>query len=351
MTRQSTIVRCTLCGFGIEVALAIGQMLKCPSCGTTFMAPTEDPGQARAGHENVDPLAESAGVSQAADPLLGTPGSPTAATVSAAALPIGSGTPGGQREPHATPTAETAEPPPAEDELDDTSTTRRRLLSRAAMIAGSCLALMAAVAVLPRLRSGKSASVSQAKATPEARPADDSVESTAIPFPVRYSPALQRAQRIGHVRVHVTRVRYAPVVAKTHDNSVTQTGGSRFLQIELELQNRSSRPVTYRSWYGNTFQWDNRELAAMLTDQSGRRWPLVVFDDARAIEGHTPQAVLEPRDRIRDVLVFEPPDAEALSMATSWRLFLPAIALDRTGGFGFVIDAANVRGLAERNPE
>ncbi len=356
MAKHSTSVRCVLCGYRIEVALAIGQMLKCPSYGTNFMAPVETSTHSEASES------EEPGMEERERPIVvpatATPQdvSATQATVSAAEIEMprkivrtSPAQAGDAVDPGVSRPTERA----AEGEGDFRGD-RRRAVRRLVIAVASVAALLGAVMFLakglgkrrrahePHVQRSTDES---ARSSADASRADDSENDEPITFPpfrVRFSAARDRAQRIGHVRVRVRSIRYASVTAKTQANVVTQT--APFLQVELEIENRSTKVVSYASWYGGSFEWRGQKIGAMLVDQSGRSWPLVLFDDARSIRGHTPRAELQPRDRVVDVVIFEPPDDTARAQARSWRLFLPAQAIGYDGGYGFHFDTSDVQG-------
>ncbi len=367
MPNQTTTIRCVLCGHGIEVALAIGQMLKCSSCGTTFMAPDT----ADAAHEDDSLPSQENSAVPAQSPAHQLPAptplpSPSAATLSTPKLKIDGYSSSATAPPPKTDVIseqqaddgdKTASDKTASDNGDDDRGDDDR--QSATPIALSARLIISVVATAALLGGGLMAW--KLNRQPKPKSAGTAAEATDTPtntnqrsnrqqplkppFPVRYSSALARAQRLGGIRVQVTRIRYAPVVAKTNTNKVLRTKGASFLQIELEIQNRTTLPVQYQTWYGSTFTWKNWELTATLIDDQDRRWPLVVFDDAKAIRGHTRQAQLDPGDRIRDLLVFEPPTDDWPADVQSWELFLPALALQIEGGFGFIVNSEDVAGL------
>ena len=356
MAKHSTSVRCVLCGYRIEVALAIGQMLKCPSCGTNFMAPVESQADISDGSDGV--AASESPEDPIVIPVTATPQqvSATQATVSAAGLEVSPKTLGSSPDNSGkTPDSGASNLAEADSEHDeDSSGDRRRAVRRLVIAVASLAALLGAVMILakdlgkrrrfrkPQMKRVADSSPRHPTSDPPAERFRSEEPTVFPPFRVRFSAARDRAQRIGHVRVRVRSVRYASVTAKTQANVVTRT--APFLQVELEIENRSTKVVSYVSWYGGSFEWRGQKIGAMLVDQSGRSWPLVLFDDARSIRGHTDRAELQPGQRVWDVVIFEPPDDTSRAQARSWRLFLPAQAIGYDGGYGFHFDTSDVQG-------
>ncbi|WP_425617863.1 hypothetical protein NA78x_001553 [Anatilimnocola sp. NA78] len=136
------------------------------------------------------------------------------------------------------------------------------------------------------------------------------------------------------MQVKVLRCEFGEVMARDSTNAPVSAGPGEFLQIFLQITNRTSDKVQYISWYANHFRGDKGPIAAELADDTGRRYPPQRFTDVQDIAGHLPQATLEPGESVRDVLIFALPKPKATGEETLF-LQLPAAAVRRTGSFDF----------------
>lgn len=136
------------------------------------------------------------------------------------------------------------------------------------------------------------------------------------------------------MQVRVTRCEFGPVMARDNLNQPLIAGPGEFLQIHLKITNKQKAKARYISWYSNTFRDGSEQVAAKLSDDTGREFPPQRFSGVKMIESHVDYLTLEPGESTNDVLIFALPAAKAAG-ESELRLQLPAAAVARTGWFNF----------------
>lgn len=160
-----------------------------------------------------------------------------------------------------------------------------------------------------------------------------------------------RAQRIGGIKVKVTRVEFGEVLAKDLSSTVQSSEGS-FLQIFVRVENGTQEEVTYQSWYGNMFELGEKRFVATLVDSENRKYQMITFGDASAVRGHSREAVLRTRNtggekkHVDDVLIFDVPQNIVPEQVEYFRLDLPAAAVGQSGRFRFQIPGSMINQTA-----
>jgi hypothetical protein len=142
---------------------------------------------------------------------------------------------------------------------------------------------------------------------------------------------------INNVTVKVDYAEYGAVRAKDANNVVIESDQKNFLQVYVRLKNYQMTPIDYASWYGNAFAIGNSEVAATLVDDRGRQYDMMRFTHVSGVRGHTPQAVMNQREQVRDIVVFAVPTDIDRSRIRYFRLELPAAAYGGAGAYRFEI--------------
>ena len=139
---------------------------------------------------------------------------------------------------------------------------------------------------------------------------------------------------LGKTQVQVMRAEWGEARGKDEYGAVV-ISDEQYLQIIVRVENNSSEPIHYRSWYGNEFPTDDGVLRVELHDQLQRDIPWKVFEEFERVRWHLPEATIEPWKMIEDVIIFQlPPDVDPATVEYV-RLSLPAAALGREGFYYF----------------
>ena len=152
--------------------------------------------------------------------------------------------------------------------------------------------------------------------------------------PHRWLPAGEGALRLGKTKVEVVRAEWSEARGKDASGMVI-ISDQRFLHVILRIENTDLEPIEYHSWYGNDFPLRDGAVRVRLTDNVGRDYPWVIFDDLERVRWHLPLATIEPRKYIEDVIIFEVPPEIDRGSVEYLRLSLPAAALGREGFYYF----------------
>jgi hypothetical protein len=149
----------------------------------------------------------------------------------------------------------------------------------------------------------------------------------------------------------VVRAKYGAVRAKDLNNEVITTDDTNLLAITVAIHNRGSQAHAFQSWYaGTTSQEGAAELLPELSDDAGRVYALLRFEDVSSIEGQRLADTIEPHQQVQDTVVFLVPEGIDRKQIRYLRLALPADALGTSGWFRFEIPASMVRGLVDAPP-
>ncbi len=151
--------------------------------------------------------------------------------------------------------------------------------------------------------------------------------------PIQWIDAVRSAGLRSGMHVRIVRCEFGEVAARDANGQPFSPPG-QFLQIHFTVTNRLQTNARYISWHGNQFRDGNEQVAAKLTDDTGREYPPQRFSGLQSIAGHVEDVTLEPRGSINDVLIFALPAAKGSGESTL-RLQLPAAAVGRTGAFNF----------------
>lgn len=165
------------------------------------------------------------------------------------------------------------------------------------------------------------------------------VKESKFERPSKFFTAGKSVAKVGGVRISIERVEKGAVLASTNTNQIQATEGDQYIQIHLRLKNDSDIDVDYSSWYGNLFTIGKTEVAARLFDDKNIEYPMMVFEDAKAVHGTTESAYLQKRQSAMDSIVFEIPEEAQSRKPKYYRLELPNAAIKVPGSIGFEIPA------------
>lgn len=362
MTARDVIVRCPGCGNGTVVPLAIGQRLRCDMCGTTFLVPLMDDGAAGASAPDgawrmgriagsdsspsegtVEPTASWSGlVAATADLNAAKPGD--AVTERGSTASPGSSFSGEEADAARTP--HTGRSRPDEAELVDSGV--GWWWTAVGMVAVG--AILAAVIVLAFgfFHLGGDEHGAETVSTPSAGVAAGAGGSDSV----TWSDASRASQRFNTITAKVRRVFYGSIRVKNTRQEVITTDDDNLLAVTVSVHNRGSRARTFRSWYAHAFaDAQGHELLATLTDDQGRSYSLLKFDDVSYVEGQRLTDQVEPKQSVQDTVVFLIPEDVDRSTIAYFRLMLPAAAVGVADFFRFQIPVEMVEHFEEPEPE
>jgi hypothetical protein len=353
MSDAEILIRCPGCGTAHRVTMAVGQQLRCTTCQTVFSAPVLDPSSLTL----LDPTAAATPAGSGAGPELGTAGNATGVAVgeTAAFAPaqgvpqvpqIAAGKERRRREswredentPRPTPAAAPAPAPPAESGV---------LWNLVALVALVCIVVSGSILGIYVVRRWDGAPGGSERLTPPAT----TQPGAAAPSAHRWTDAVRGAQQLGKLETQVVRAKYGAVRAKDLNNEVITTDDTNLLAITVAVHNRGSQAHAFQSWYaGTTSQEGAAELLPELSDDAGRVYALLRFEDVSSIEGQRLADTIEPHQQVQDTVVFLVPEGIDRKQIRYLRLALPADALGTSGWFRFEIPASMVRGLVDAPP-
>ena len=369
MTERDVIVRCPGCGNGKVISLAVGQLLQCDICRTTFQAPIDmpDAGAAAAGTDAF---------------IVGLPPAPAASTGSPERTPM-SGAPtdpsrdAAARDPHITRTRswrtedfDVATPPapaprrdvpaiaprcPAADSAEPTADARDdregeelllveprgRIWAVISILAGSIIVATLVLGGVLLFRGLAGVGPSDADvSTP-------TIQSSAVnSLNAHWTDASQASQRRDSVTLKVVRATYGTVRARDLRQQVITTEDDNLLAITVSVRNLGPRARGFQNWYGHAFEaGDGAEVIAELFDDQQRSYSLLKFDDVTRIEGQRLADQIDPKETVQDTVVFLIPKEIDRAAIRSFRLTLPGAAVGMNDFFRFQIPTSMIEGF------
>ncbi len=361
MAERDVIVRCPGCGNGKVVAVAVGQLLQCDICRTAFHAPIADDDQ-------VAPTAmtDSFVVGDPVAPA-DVPQEPVSTSASAASADSDSavGDSGVKQTrswrshdlevapEHDDPDAVTPMPSVAPalesdsgeysgEELD-IGEPRGVIWTFVAMLAFGVILTVLVAATFYIVRALPQADNGSASTEPTSSDAQDQVL-------YRWTNAAKFSQRMGPMKLKVERVVFGALRARDLKNEVFTTEDDNLLGITVSALNEGQRARVFQNWYGHAFVADDgAELIARLTDDQGRDYALLKFDDVSQIEGQRLADQIDPQQSVQDTVVFMIPDDVDRTAIKYFHLTLPGAAVDLAEFFRFQIPASMIKGFDRRD--
>ncbi len=368
MTERDVIVRCPGCGNGKVIAMAVGQLLQCDICRTTFHAPIDGPDEGQGVPESdsfvVGPPLSPGEFVPHADRRISDPNSSTsgrgensgqdeAATrsswltddleLSSQPSPITST--GNPATDHAVCQQTVAAPSDAGDGaaqiLDARSVNSWTIVSIAA---GGVIVVTLTVSAVLLIRNFQNAAPASTRPAVQTAPAATAGSDSQL----HWTDAAKASRRQNSVVAKVERVTYGHVKARDLQNQVVTTELDNLLAITVSVANHGPRARTFQNWYEHAFETETgRDTVAELTDDQQRSYSLLKFDDVSAIEGQRLSNTIEPEESVHDTVVFLIPEEIDRSAIDYFRLTLPGAAVGMNVDFRFQLPVNMIQGFAE----
>ncbi len=365
MAEHDVIVRCPGCGNGKVVSVAVGQLLQCDVCRTAFHAPIASDDQCAP-----NALADSFVVGEPAAPGKAATQEPAVTSSAVTSDAVTSGSSSGldgsgsnikrtrvwrSHDLEAAPESDHAplvvqpdlaasSPESDSDEELDISAPPGMFWTVVGMLAVGVMLTVLVVAgfVIVRGLGDSQGKDSQGKQPSTARTRSHDADAVAA----HWTDAAKFSQRIGPISLKVERVIYGKLRAKDRTNQVITTEDDNLLGITVSAHNQGHRLRDFQNWYGHAFVADDgAEMIAELTDDQGRSYALLKFDDVSHIEGQRLADQLGPDESVQDTVVFMIPDDVDRSVIKYFRLTLPGAAVGLAEFFRFQIPVRMIRGF------
>jgi hypothetical protein len=172
-----------------------------------------------------------------------------------------------------------------------------------------------------------------------------------LPDDYRWSNAERSALRLEKLELKVLRVKFGAVTAKDLNNEVITTDDQNLLSVNVSVHNRGDATCPFRSWYAGGFtDSDGHERLPDLVDDQGVPYSLLRFDDVSSIEGQRLANEIEPRQAVRDTVVFLIPPECDRSLIRYFHLSLPAHAIGADDFFRLEIPVSMIEGFVPTEP-
>lgn len=338
MTERDVIVRCPGCGNGIVISQALGQVLRCDNCGTSFQAPMSDDAS------EPPPVAEPEGSEVRGDasprPMMGATASGTGRDSQVR--------PRGSWRTDDLDSATRADSPAAAADKGRNSAVSRQARRRGREPSGlgwNLVAMISVGVILTAIVLGTFLIIRTLPSAGGDRLAKMKREET-LQAATPWTDASKFSQRRESVTVKVERATYGALRAKDLTHQIITTEDDNLLGIVISVLNRGSQVRPFQNWYGHAFiDPDGTELLAELSDDRGRSYALLKFDDVSYIEGQRLADEIGDHESVQDTVVFLIPDEVDRSTIQYFRLSLPAAAIGLTGFFRFEIPVGMIEGF------
>ena len=153
--------------------------------------------------------------------------------------------------------------------------------------------------------------------------------------PKIWSSAADKSLAMNDIVVSIPGVQFGPVRGKDGEKYFI-VNNEHLLQIRLKIVSYQSAPRTYHSWYTNQFKDHGQATQALLYDSHGNQFAPHVIRTQELLH-YTPQAELERRVPLGDMLIFQLPPESEPDRVQYYRLELPAAAYGGSGYYRFEI--------------
>ncbi|RCS54395.1 hypothetical protein DTL42_04410 [Bremerella cremea] len=169
---------------------------------------------------------------------------------------------------------------------------------------------------------------------------------------IKWIPAKNSATMEGF-RVKVNHVDWGEVRGRDERGEIV-TSGRPYINVYLELSNRSDKTFQFKSWYGNVFTSPSGALrTAQISDEEKRTYDPIMFDDLSDLKWWTPKKTFEPLEEGTDVIVFDVPEDFDPNAIENLYLDLPGEAVTRdgasqpmSGSYRFKIPKSMIQGIS-----
>lgn len=162
---------------------------------------------------------------------------------------------------------------------------------------------------------------------------------------VNWVPAKNSATMEGF-KVKINHVDWGEVRGRDEGGELVTSNGRPYMNVYLELSNRSDKTFEFKSWYGNQFTAQNGAIrTAQLSDDDKNMYYPLKFDDLADLKWWTPEKTFQPAEEGTDAIVFDVPEDFDPSKVENLYLDLPGEAIGRSGSYRFKIPKSMIQGL------
>jgi hypothetical protein len=371
MTEGNILIRCPGCGNTNPVSMAVGQQIQCRVCQTYFYAPVmnqgQPPGSGSSPTEEIDPLLPPSSDFASGAPTVHVPGpvfstgarskspTPTARNWrNDETIPVPTGP---AAEPVAVPAAAVSPPPGTETEsdsepLDEEPASHTWIWTTISTVAALVIVASSVLLGVHLFREWQANKLGADAATADAAAGASTVASApAVSANFRWTNAERGALRLGKLDLKVVRAKFGSILAKDLNNEVIPTDDQSLLSINVSVHNRGEAACPFRSWYdGGITNAEGNELLPELVDDRDVAYSLLRFEDVSSIEGQRLASEIDPRQEVRDTVVFLIPAECDRSQIRYFHLTLPAHAIGAEDYFRLEIPVSMIQGFAAAEP-
>lgn len=162
---------------------------------------------------------------------------------------------------------------------------------------------------------------------------------------VKWIPAKNSATMEGF-KVKINHIDWGEVRGRDAQGNLVTSEGRPYMNVFLELSNRSNKTFNFKSWYGNQFTTKGGALrTAQLSDDDKNVYYPLRFDDLADLKWWTPSRTFQPADEGTDSIVFDVPEDFDPSKVENLYLDLPGEAVGHSGSYRFKIPRSMIQGL------
>ncbi|MHC2070945.1 MJ0042-type zinc finger domain-containing protein [Bremerella sp. T1] len=162
---------------------------------------------------------------------------------------------------------------------------------------------------------------------------------------VKWIPAKNSATMQGF-KVKVNHVDWGEVRGRDEAGELVTSNGRPYMNVYLELANRSDKTFQFKSWYGNEFTTQNGAIrTAQLSDDDKNMYYPLKFDDLADLKWWTPSKTFDPLEEGTDCIVFDVPEDFDPNKVENLYLDLPGEAVGQSGSYRFKIPKSMIQGL------
>ncbi|WP_146115794.1 MULTISPECIES: hypothetical protein [Pirellulaceae] len=162
---------------------------------------------------------------------------------------------------------------------------------------------------------------------------------------INWVPAKNSATMEGF-KVKINHVDWGEVRGRDEAGELVTSNGRPYMNVYLELANRSGKTFDFKSWYGNQFTTQNGAIrTAQLSDDDKNLYYPLKFDDLADLKWWTPSKTFQPLDEGTDAIVFDVPEDFDPNKVEYLYLDLPGEAIGKSGSYRFKIPKSMIQGL------
>ncbi|MCC9608808.1 zinc-ribbon domain-containing protein [Blastopirellula sp. JC732] len=329
-------MRCPHCSTVLEIQSPAGTQVQCPSCSGQFMVP--------------DLAATPA--APPAPPVMQAPQPPTLQAPSLQTRPNAPGrrTPAPKKPKPAAPGAE-GEATESDEEVSFFKKNEKLIFNIVAGGVGAvALFLVFAVGKYLFVGSGSVEEPDNTVATETNTNVGNKIQDVMDraendpDFYINWADATRKSLNIDGLKVKVHHVEWGEVRGQDERGELV-TSGQPFMVVFLEIGNRSSKPIDFKTWYGTEFKSPAGFRTAQLSDEQRNVYYPLRFDDIAKLKWNTPEKTFEPKEDGTDSIVFDVGENFNPKTVQNLYLDLPGQAVGGGGSFRFKVPRSMIQGL------